>query len=223
MRIVKPYAKIIGIADRAEGIQLLKKIEWDPRIDQIVGSRLDRKGIIHTTSYKQAKIIMQNSKWSDIMFFNTPDNTRSIVEKFKAADPPAVLVSPSVSTGFYFPVDKCQYQIITKVPFPNTDSAVIKAGRELDPDYTFHWAMQTLCQAYGHGNGSETDVCEMMVIDENFGWFMGQYGCPCDDPMHCTELYNKKPRKHFAPKYFLDAIVWSGSIPSAPPLEEFSL
>lgn len=195
--------------------------KWDTRIDQIVGSRLDRKGIIHTCSFKLAKRVMQNSKWSDIMFCNTPDNTRATVEKFKNADPPAVLVSPSVSTGFDFPGDEAAYQIIGKVPFPNTDSAVIKAWRELDPDYAFHLAMQTLTQSYGRIFRSETDRGECFILDDNFGWFVSAYGCPCGDPMHCKKLYNKKPRKHFAPKYFLDAIVWSDSIPSAPPLEEF--
>ena len=194
--------------------------KWDTRIDQIVESRLDRKGIIHTHSFKLAKRIQQNSKWSDIMFFNTSENTRAMVEKFKNADPPAVLVSPSVSTGFDFDGDFCRYQIIGKVPFPNTDSAVIKAWRELDPDYAFHLAMQTVTQAYGRGNRSEHDFCECFVIDENFGWFIGQYGCNCGHPFTCTKLFNKKPRKHFAPKYFLDAIIWADHIPTAPKLEE---
>ena len=193
--------------------------KWDRRIDEIIEGRLDRKGIIHTVSYDRAKRLKRNSMFSEIMFFHTSDTTRSVVEKFKDADPPAILVSPSVSTGFDFPDDLARYQIIGKVPFPNTDSAVIRAWRVLDPDYESHVAMQVLTQAYGRSTRSETDFSETFLLDDNVGWFIALYGCNCGHPLTCRQKYNGKPRKHFAPRYFLDAIQWCDKVPIAPPLE----
>lgn len=193
---------------------------WDRRVDEIVESRLDRKGIVHTTSYERAKRLMRNSRFAEFMFFHTSETTRSVVQKFKDAEPPAILVSPSVSTGFDFPMDDCRYQILGKVPFPNTDSAVIKAWRKIDPDYESHVAMQVLTQSYGRGNRSEKDFCETFLIDDNFSWFIAIYGCGCGRPLTCRQKYAGKPRKHFAPKYFVDALTWCDKIPEAPLLRD---
>jgi Rad3-related DNA helicase len=196
-----------------------KMRKWDMRIDQIIGSRLDRKGIIHAHSYKLAQRIQKNSQYSDILIVPTRDNTRAKVEQFKAGDPPLVLVSPAVTTGFDFPDQDARFQIIAKVPFPTTDSAVIKAWRELDPDYAFHLAMQTITQSYGRSTRSESDFSETFVVDDNFSWFISQYGCKCGRPLTCTRKYHGKPCRHFAPKYFLDAIIWCDSIPEPPSLK----
>jgi Rad3-related DNA helicase len=49
-----------------------------------------------------------------------------VIEQFKKSKDPIILVSPSVTTGFDFPYEECQFQIIGKVPWPDTSSAVMK-------------------------------------------------------------------------------------------------
>jgi ATP-dependent DNA helicase DinG len=171
---------------------------WHVRIDQIIGQRLDRKGIIHTVSYKRRNEVMQNSEYRDIMVAHDPSNTRSTIERFKRMPAPAVLVSPSVSTGFDFPYEECEYQIITKVPFPDTRSAVMKARQSSDKDYANYLAMQSMVQAYGRGNRAEDDQCECFMIDDNFGWYMQNNG-------------------HFAPGWFRDAIQHTRTLPPVLP------
>jgi len=82
------------------------------RIDEIIESRMDRKGIIHTSNYKLRDFIMAHSKYGDragankIMISNysgTGDITSMVVDRFKSHKPPAVLVTPSVTTGYDFP------------------------------------------------------------------------------------------------------------------------
>lgn len=171
---------------------------WAARIDNIISGRLDRKGIIHTVSYDRAKYIALNSEHHDIMFLPTGRNTREMVEAFKAAPAPAVLVSPAVSTGWDFPYEMCEYQIIGKLAFPDTRSAVMQARSEEDRDFPSYLAMIQLVQASGRGMRAADDICETIIIDDNIGWFM-------------------QKNKHFAPDWFLQSMSRRDIVPQPPP------
>ena len=173
--------------------------QWVTRIDQIIRGRQDRKGIIHTVSYKRRDMVMANSEFSDIMLTHESRNTEAMVERFKAAKPPAVLVSPSMSTGWDFPYDAAKYQIIGKLGYPNTKDTIVAARAKQDKDYTSYMAMQQLVQAAGRGVRAVDDMCETLVIDDNIIWFMQRY-------------------KEFAPQWFRDAYVRRRTIPQAPAL-----
>jgi Rad3-related DNA helicase len=160
---------------------------WVNRMDQIIRTRKDRKGIIHTVSYKRRDTILELSKNSDMM----------ISHGSKEADHPCILVSPSVSTGFDFPYSECEYQIIGKVPWPSTQSEIMKARKLMDPDYMNYLAMQELIQAAGRGSRAPDDQCEVFVIDEQFSWFPWKF-------------------KEFAPEWFLESIKKTTSLPKPP-------
>ncbi len=171
---------------------------WASRIDQIIAGRLDRKGIIHTVSYDRAKYIALNSDHHDKFFLHTGRNTREVVEAFKAAPAPAVLVSPAVSTGWDFPYEACEYQIIGKLAFPDTRSAVMKARSDEDKEYPSYLAMIQLVQASGRGMRAADDICETIIIDDNIGWFM-------------------QKNKQFAPDWFLRSMSRRDIVPPPPP------
>ncbi|MCH8999473.1 MAG: hypothetical protein IID48_14595, partial [Proteobacteria bacterium] len=59
------------------------RMEWVATIDNILRTRRDRKGIIHTGSYDRAEIIKANSRFSDQMLLNTPRNITEVVNRFK--------------------------------------------------------------------------------------------------------------------------------------------
>ncbi len=170
---------------------------WVRRIDDIIDGRLDRKGIIHTVSFKRRKFLKEHSRHSDIMLANVSGNTRSVVERFKRAEPPLVLVSPSISTGYDFPGATCHYQIIGKVPFPDNRSKILQARSEHSEDYTSYLAMQSLVQSYGRGMRAEDDMCEVLCVDDNLKWFIWLH-------------------KDFAPRWFLDAYKSWDSLTSVP-------
>lgn len=167
---------------------------WVSRIDQIIGKRLDRKGIIHTVSYERAKFLIKHSRYAINMIHHASSSTAKAVKAFIRAKAPCILVSPSLSTGWDFPYDQCAYQIISKVPFPDATDPVFKARCKLDKLLPFYLAWQEIIQASGRGMRGEDDFCETFIIDDHFSWLKGRY-------------------KSLAPSWFLDAIIRSDTIP----------
>ncbi len=154
-----------------EGVTDEDKEKWVARIDEIIESRLDRKGIIHTVSYKRQQYLHANSRFQRFFYENKASDTESesaasVVTRFKAAAAPAILVSPSFSTGWDFPGRQCEWQIIAKVPYPNYHEPITKARNARWPNYSSQIAMQDLEQACGRGTRSMDDRCEIFIIDD---------------------------------------------------------
>lgn len=172
--------------------------QWVRRIDQIIGPRTDRKGVVHTVSYKRRDMVMANSKYEGYMITHRRLNTEAQVRKFKEAQAPAILVSPSMATGWDFPYNECEYQVIGKVAYPDTRDKIVEARSKTDKDYTSYVAMQQLVQACGRGVRAADDRCETFIIDDNITWFMQRY-------------------KKFAPRWFWDSYYNARTIPQPPP------
>ena len=170
---------------------------WMTRLEQIIRQRLDRKGIIHTVSYARRNYILDNSKFADIMMTHDSGDTRAVVEDFKNAEPPRILVSPSVVTGWDFPYDTCEYQILSKIPFPDMRLAVDRERKRIDKEYPEYLAMQQVIQAFGRGMRAPDDQCEGLITDDHAKWF----------------LFGKK---HLATKGFMDAVSIATTIPQPP-------
>jgi Rad3-related DNA helicase len=146
---------------------------WCSRIDQIIQRRLDRKGIVFTVCYERAKMLLSRSRFKDIMFTHSTGDVVQVVEKFKKAPAPAVLVSPSVTSGWDFSMDisghgKPQYGIVGKIPYPLTKDPVTQARHEEDKDWTAFLAMETFVQECGRLSRSQDDLAELFVVDDVF-------------------------------------------------------
>jgi len=146
--------------------------QWVTRVDQVIRDRLDRKGIIHTVSYARRDLILQRSKYREYMVSHGRRDTESVVRSFKRMEAPAILVSPSMATGWDFPEGECRWQIIVKLPYPDTRGVIIKARSKADRDFTAYLVMQQLIQATGRGVRSKEDWCETFVTDNNITWFL---------------------------------------------------
>lgn len=190
------HVPTIRLNHRSDPSELLL---WVTRIDQIISRRLDRKGIVHTISYARARFLMENSRHAEIMTTNHNRNTRSVVERFKEADAPAILVSPSLGHGWDFPYSDCEYIVIGKVPFPDTRGAVLKARCTEDKDYANYVTAITLVQQAGRAMRAADDRCEVLIVDDNARWFV------------------PRNRKH-TPNWF--NMERSATVPSPPPALE---
>jgi Rad3-related DNA helicase len=167
---------------------------WIARIDQIVGKHLDRKGIIHSVSYDRGWRIIKCSRHEKYMIIHSSEDAAMKVATFKARRPPAVLVSPAMTTGWDFPYELCQYQIIAKVPFPDSRALIMQERQKLDPELPYYMAWQTIVQAAGRGVRASDDWCETFIIDNHFQWLLSKYG-------------------HLAPKWFKESIRQVSAVP----------
>lgn len=146
---------------------------WRSRGDQIISTRLDRKGIFHTVSFIRRDEILYGSRFSRWMISNHDSRKTSVVvNDYRSMPPPVVLVSPSVNTGYNFPFDECRYAILGKVPFPDSSREVIQRRQHAYPGYSDIVTMQSLIQTHGRGRRSKKDFCESLMLDDHIDWFL---------------------------------------------------
>jgi len=167
---------------------------WISQMDNIMRTRKDRKGIIHSVSYARSKQIMAISENKNYMITHDRRSLKSAIQHFRDADPPCIMVSPSMVTGYDFPYDQCEYQIISKIGFPDTRSVSMQARVKRDNEYAYYITMLSIVQASGRGMRSKDDQCEVFIVDDHWSWFVNRW-------------------KKFAPAWFLESCTSSRTIP----------
>lgn len=140
-----------------------------------------RKGIVHGVSYVRAKAFKEALEHAgvpkDLIYFpRFSQETKKAIEDFKARKAGGIIISPSLSTGYDFPLDTCRWQLVLKVPFPDTQSPLMQARQEADKDYGTRIAMETLAQMAGRGSRSQDDWCETYVADASLRWALFRPG-----------------------------------------------
>lgn len=174
------------------------KVMWAALANRIMKARGDRKGIFHTVSFDRAKYMLGRLQQGVTGYLNESRNTAVTVANFRRART-GVLISPSVTTGWDFPGDECEYQIIGKIPFPDLRSKAAKARAHRHKEWAGYVAAQVLVQSSGRGMRSAEDQCETFIIDGNFDWWM-------------------KANYNYLPRWWLEAVRWvdAGKIPDPP-------
>jgi Rad3-related DNA helicase len=187
-----PTAKVNMYAQPWELNRIVK------RIDEIFESRLDRKGIVHTSNYKLRDYIMSNSRYARFFVSNytqSGDLTSNVIKTFKEMEPPALLVSPSVTTGYDFPYDDCRYQIIAKLNYPYAGSKIEQARVARDPDRGSAHAILHLQQAVGRADRASDDAQEVFIIDDAFPTLKWKYESLFSPAfLACVRTLNKIPK-----------------------------
>lgn len=150
-------------------------LAWVRRIDEIIGDRSGKKGLVFTVSYARARFLAQHSRYVGLMYQHTSRDIAQVVQDFKDAPAPAVLVSPSVTTGYDFPAEECEYIIVGKIPYPDSRSSLAKARQRENSSYTSQLAMEVLVQEAGRGTRSATDRCQVIIVDDTWRWWWPKY------------------------------------------------
>ena len=159
------------------------------RVDEIVTAMGPRKGIVHTVSYARAGQIASASRHAGIMILHERGGAgvQAGIEAFRASEGPSVLVSPALTMGFDFAGESCEYQILVKLPFPDSTNHINRARtaadllrpktgedrrrKQLGTDYLDHAVSQILIQACGRGMRSASDRCMTFILDDNWRWW----------------------------------------------------
>lgn len=174
----RPLGTLIRIDRNTSEEDKREYVRWID--EQWIGRRLDRKGLIQTNSYAFQEFFMEHSRHAPLMIGNTDDpdseSAWQAAERFRKAEAPAILVSPSFITGWDFPMKACEYVLVVKAPFDERGSKLAKAREARDKDYGFFRAMQTTEQAAMRGMRRFEDQCEVALTDGHYTWFLRQYG-----------------------------------------------
>jgi Rad3-related DNA helicase len=145
--------------------------------DNIIDSRLDRNGIIHTVSYARTKRALAYSRHGRRFIFNeSAGDLATVLQRFRSGGGGNILVTPSVEEGFDFPAGQCEYQIVLKFPFPNETQRVIKERCAQIPGYRLHYAAQKIVQMRGRPIRSYYDRAETFILDNSVKQLSGPEG-----------------------------------------------
>ncbi len=159
-----------------------------PILKKIIEHHKREKGLIHTHNYKCQKYILDNID-NTRLIGHTPINRELKLLQFEKTSQPMILVSPSMSEGVDLPYEKCQFQVIYKIPFPYLGDKQINKRKHIDPKWYAYKTIMTLIQAYGRGMRAEDDFCATYILDGNVNM-----------------LYNNPLYKALLPRSFKEAV-----------------
>ena len=151
------------------------KIKISRAIDIIMHTHCNDKGIIHTTSYDQLYFIKENLSDQNArrLIVTDPEVERDVVIKEHIESrKPTVLISPSLHTGLDLKDSLSRFQVITKVPYPNTADRWTAAKRNNNEEWYYLQTALKLVQAYGRSVRSKEDWAKTYILDAAFGYFI---------------------------------------------------
>ena len=158
-------------------------------IDKILDNHSHEKGIVHATSCRQARYVLEHISERNRKRLITTEGTfnRSLLLRIHGSNDASVLISPSLYQGVDLKDDLSRFQIIVKVPYPDLSERRTQAKLQRDREwYDWQTAMRPV-QTHGRSIRSEADHAVTYVLDSNF--------------MPFTDGH-----KALLPKYFLEAI-----------------
>lgn len=155
-------------------------------VDKILDHHGKSKGLIHTTNYKIAKLIVMNSRHQSRLVTHEQKDRGEVLARFKNSSRPLVLISPSMTTGVDLPYDQCRFQIVAKVGWPDRGDLQVSLRSQFSGGDAWYASrtIQNLVQAYGRGVRADDDRCTFYILDETFrgllarwrneipGWFL---------------------------------------------------
>jgi ATP-dependent DNA helicase DinG len=184
-----------------KGVVALNHRNLEERIPEVV-AEIDRiissphharwKGIIHTHSFKLARIIEELSRHSSRFICHRPGkNQAEIIAQHAASKAPTILVSPSLTEGVDLPGSLARFAIFPKVPYPYLGDSWVDRRKDVDPDWYDAQVAQTFVQGSGRIVRNTRDLGVTYILDAGFRSF-----------------YNRAA-KHF-PRWWLQSITWKG-------------
>jgi ATP-dependent DNA helicase DinG len=159
-------------------------------VNEVMTRHAGEKGVIHTTSYQQARYIMAHVSELNKARLSSTENvsSRSALLRVHGSTDESVLISPSLYQGVDLKDELSRFQVLVKVPYPDLSERRTRVKLEKDPGWYDWQTALRLVQTYGRSVRSETDHAVTYVLDSNFTWFLSKH----------RELF---------PEYFLEALV----------------
>jgi ATP-dependent DNA helicase DinG len=162
---------------------------WDraaSELRQILSMHPDQRGLVHVSSYLQAKEIVQRCDSPRLITHsNSPERAAAIERLFSS--PGTVLVSPSSREGLDLFGDRSQFQVVLKLPYASLGDRRVKQRMEDDPGWYGLFTAQQLVQSLGRSVRSMNDRATSYILDATWPRFLQE-------------------NRRFLPAYFLNAL-----------------
>lgn len=175
----------------------LKYDKFDENIDKVLDKCLhicnefhpNEKGIIHTSTFKVQKLLMEElakrkvytsldfqnkpELWKGttyiprFLIYNTSDEKELFIDLMKTEDYPYIIIGPSLYEGIDLKGDFGRFNILIKVPYAGLDDYI----REKMKRYPFWYkrnTLQKITQAIGRTNRSVDDYSKVYLLDNCF-------------------------------------------------------
>lgn len=142
------------------------------RVSQIVAlhSEKKEKGIVLTPSFELSRKICESlvrKKDYDVFEHHQGEKLAIVLEQFKYAKGPAVLVSPSLFEGISLDDDMSRYQVFVKAPYPSLGDKRIKYILDRHPDIYSFITLLKVIQGCGRSTRSAEDYSVTYMLDNN--------------------------------------------------------
>ena len=134
-------------------------------LDTIAGRYVGRKGIIHCGSYQLGRDLFERTRLRSRWIVAEARNNR--LEEFVASED-GIYVSPSAYEGLDMYDDRCRFNIIAKLSWPNRGDPVTALQLARIPGFNEHEAASALIQAVGRGVRHPDDWCHNFILDATF-------------------------------------------------------
>ncbi len=146
------------------------EVEMMPIITQIIDALMDKhpneKGIIHTSSNKNAEFIVNNSKHQDRITTHIGRNREGAITRFKNSSEPLVMVSPSLTTGESFDYDMARWQVLTRAPYADLSDERVRKRLEQRPLWYVMDMLSKVIQSYGRVCRAQDDYGVTYILDQ---------------------------------------------------------
>jgi len=135
------------------------------KMDEILDFHIEDRGLIHTVSYSNQKLIESKSRHAK-RFILPKRGELFNINKLKSTKN-GILLSPSMTEGVDLADDLSRFQIIFKMPFANLGDKWIKKKMELSYVWYLIQVARTFSQACGRSVRHKEDSAITHVIDGN--------------------------------------------------------
>jgi Rad3-related DNA helicase len=144
---------------------------------QIMKKYQNERGIIHTGSYANTvklEEILKKSEFANriITYENSLDKTFAVNRLNELKN--GILVGPTLMEGIDLPDDLCRFNIIMKVPYPNTSDKLVRAKMNIFPTWYNSETSMNIIQSIGRGVRNEKDWCHTYILDACFDFLYKQ-------------------------------------------------
>lgn len=173
---IRPVFYLPSAMLSSRGGQDVQDREMGKAVKQIqnIMKRRDGKGLIHTVSYGRMKSVIDKIGPDERIISHWHGGVGEGVQRLKDGMDGEVLVTPSAEEGVDLPYDQCEWQVVLKVPFPDTREEVTRRRTEDEEDYFLYLVAIRMAQIAGRVVRAKDDFGETFIIDKNWGWVRGK-------------------------------------------------